>query len=269
MNHKLKLSLFILFVAIGVMQSWGVEGSPAQQSAGAAYKQNNCVNCHSQLVGPLHVGNRYLEWQFSAHQEKGVGCEKCHGGDPAASDKEKAHIGVLGQSDPKSRINWRNQSETCGACHQDVVDAFKQSAHFKQIKDVGIGPSCINCHAHMATRVIYDSSETADLCARCHNTTNFIQPRPEIPLRAGETVMAMQRAGQVIRWAQALITNGQTTGLNLSSEQNDLKLPEEMLREAKVKWHSFNLEGIRKQADEAFMKGTKIKDGLRKKLTSE
>jgi cytochrome c7-like protein/cytochrome c554/c'-like protein len=269
MNHKLKLSLFIiLFVVIGVMQSWGVKGSPPQQPAGAAYKQNNCVNCHSQIV-ELHVGNLYLEWQLSAHQEKEVGCEKCHGGDPAISDKEKAHIGVLGQSDPKSRINWKNQPETCGACHQDVVNAFKQSAHFKRTRDVGIGPSCVNCHAHMATRVIYDSSETADLCARCHDAKNFIQPRPEIPIRAGETVMAMQRATRVIDWAQLLITHGQTMGWDLNVEQNDLKLPEEMLREAKVKWHSFNLEDIRKQADEAFLKGTKIKDGLRKKLTSD
>jgi len=268
MNHRSKLSLFILFVVIGVMQSWGVEGSPAQQSAGAAYKQNNCVSCHSQIV-ELHLGNRYLEWQFSAHQEKGVGCEKCHGGDPAISDKEKAHIGVLRQSDPKSRLHWKNQPETCGACHQDVVNAFKQSAHFKRIKDVGIGPSCINCHAHMATQVIYDPSETAALCARCHDTTNFIQPRPEIPIRAGETVMAMQRADRIIEWARLLIKHGQAMGLNMSAEQNDLKLPEETLREAKVKWHSFNLEGIRKQTDEAFLKGTKIKDELRKKLRSD
>jgi hypothetical protein len=58
-------------------------------------------------------------------------------------------------------------------------------------------------------------------------------------------------------------------GLNLSDEQSELKLPEEMLREAKVKWHSFKLEGIREQADEAFLKSTKVKNGLRKKLTSD
>src|SRR5262245_3349292 len=121
MSYKLKLLLFIiLFVVIGVVRSWGVESRHPKQSGDAAYKQNNCVNCHSQIV-ELHVGNLYLEWQLSAHQEKGVGCEKCHGGDPAISDKEKAHIGVLGQSDPKSRINWKNQPETCGACHQEVV----------------------------------------------------------------------------------------------------------------------------------------------------
>jgi hypothetical protein len=61
MIHKLKLLLFSVFVVIGVLRAWGVEGSPAQQSAEATYKNNKCVNCHSQLVGPLHVGNRYLE----------------------------------------------------------------------------------------------------------------------------------------------------------------------------------------------------------------
>jgi cytochrome c7-like protein/cytochrome c554/c'-like protein len=268
-NRKLKLSLFIIFVVIGCLRARGIEGRHGQQQAGAAYKQNNCVNCHSRLIEPLHVSNRYLEWQLSAHQEKGVGCEKCHGGDPATSDEEKAHIGVLGLSDPKSRLHWKNHADTCGACHQDVVNAFKQSAHFKQIKDIGLGPSCINCHAHMAMRVIYDPSETTDLCARCHDTVNFIQPRPEIPIRAGETVMAMQRADRIVSWARLLIEHGQMMGLDLDAEKNDLKLPEEMLREAKVKWHSFSLEGIRKQADEAFLKGAKIKDELRKKLRSD
>jgi nitrate/TMAO reductase-like tetraheme cytochrome c subunit len=268
MNHKLKLSLLSVFVIIGVQQARRVDVGFAQQQPGAAYKQNNCVSCHSQIVD-LHIGNRYLEWQLSAHQEKGVGCERCHGGDPAIGEKEKAHIGVRGQSDPKSTINWKNQSETCGACHQDVVNSFKQSVHFKLINDVGIGPTCINCHLHMATRVIYDPAETAALCARCHNTINFMRPRPEIPIRAGETVMAMQRADRVISWAQLLINHGQSMGLNLNDEQSELKLSEEMLREAKVKWHSFNLEGIRKQADEAFLKSTKVKDRLRRKLTSD
>ncbi len=53
----------------------------AAQDAKPDYKSNNCVNCHSRLLESLRVGNRYLEWQFSRHQEKGVSCEKCHGGD--------------------------------------------------------------------------------------------------------------------------------------------------------------------------------------------
>jgi hypothetical protein len=44
---------------------------------------------------------------------------------------------------------------------------------------------------------------------------------------------------------------------------------EDMLREARVKWHTFDLDAIRKQADEAFLKGTKVKDGMLKRLGAE
>jgi hypothetical protein len=96
-----------------------------------------------------------------------------------------------------------------------------------------------------------------------------MKPRQDIPVQARETVMAMQRAERVIELAQLFITHGRMLGRDLTAEANELKLPEEILRQTKVKWHSFNLDGIRKQSDEAFLKGTKIKDGLRKKLTSE
>ncbi|MCI0660178.1 MAG: hypothetical protein L0220_03810 [Acidobacteria bacterium] len=266
MNEKLKLTLFIVFAAIGGLSALGGEGSLVQRSLGADYKQNNCVNCHSRITDPLHINNLYVEWEFSAHQPKGIGCEKCHGGDSTISDKEKAHIVVLRRSDSKSRIHWNNQPETCGVCHEDVVSAFKESVHYKRLKDIGLGPSCSNCHVHMATQVIYDPAETGNLCANCHNPVYFTQPRQDIPIQARETVMAMQRADRVIELAQLFITHGQMMRFNLTSEQNEIKLSEEILRQTKVKWHSFNLEGIRKQADEAFLKGTKIKDEVRKKL---
>jgi hypothetical protein len=42
-----------------------------------------------------------------------------------------------------------------------------------------------------------------------------------------------------------------------------------MLREARVKWHTFDLDTVRKQADGAFIKGTKVKDGMLKRLGAE
>jgi hypothetical protein len=121
----------------------------------------------------------------------------------------------------------------------------------------------------MATRVIHDSWGISDLCARCHNSKDIMQPRPDIPVRARETMMALQRADWMMHWAQILLSNGQARGWKLDAEQNDLKLSEKALKEAKVKWHSFNLEGVREQADEAFVKGTKVKETLRKRLLSE
>ena len=44
---------------------------------------------------------------------------------------------------------------------------------------------------------------------------------------------------------------------------------EDTLREAGVKWHTFDLDAVRKQADGAFIKCTKVKDGMLKRLGAE
>jgi nitrate/TMAO reductase-like tetraheme cytochrome c subunit len=269
MNRRIKLSLSTLLFAVGIFWSVSANQNSAAQQPRPSYKNNHCVSCHSQLLEPLDVSNRYLEWQLSSHEERGVSCEKCHGGDPSAKDKEKAHAGVLRSSNQQSRLHRKNQPETCNACHQNVVNSFVRSAHYQRLKGVGLGPSCNTCHAHMATQVVYSPTETAELCAQCHDSINFIQPRPEIPVRAKETMMALQRADAVISWAQLLLAEGRRRNLPLSAEENEFKLAESALGEARVKWHAFDLENVRKQADEAYFKGVKVKESLRKRLGAE
>jgi hypothetical protein len=82
-------------------------------------------------------------------------------------------------------------------------------------------------------------------------------------------MMALQRADYVIRWARLLLDNGRRWNLSLDEETNELKTAEDGLCQARVKWHTFDLDAARKQADEAFLKGTKVKDGLRKRLGAE
>ncbi len=269
MNGRKRLSLLILLIAAGIFLPASAERNGAPQQSKPSYKGNNCVGCHSQLLDPLGVSNKFLEWQLSRHEQEGVSCEKCHGGDPSAKEKEKAHAGVLQSSNPQSRLHWKNQPETCNACHQTVVGAFVQSAHYQRLKGIGLGPSCNTCHAHMATEVVYSPAETAKLCAQCHDSINFIQPRPEIPARAKETMMALQRADAVINWAQLLLGEGRTRNERFNAEESEFRLAEETLADARVKWHAFNLENTRKQAEEAYLKGAKVKDGMRKKLGVE
>ena len=121
----------------------------------------------------------------------------------------------------------------------------------------------------MATRVIYSAVDTANLCSRCHNSINSLKPSPEIPARAKETMMALQRADYMIRWARLLLDNGRRWNLSVNEETNELKTAEDTLREARVKWHTFDLDAVRKQADGAFTKGTKVRDGMRKRLGAD
>ena len=121
----------------------------------------------------------------------------------------------------------------------------------------------------MATKVIYSPTETANLCSRCHDSINALKPSPEIPARAKETMMALQQAGYVINWGGVLLDNGRRWNLSLNEATNEFKTAEDTLREAIVKWHTFDLENVRKQADWAFLKGTKVRDGMRKRLGAE
>lgn len=81
--------------------------------------------------------------------------------------------------------------------------------------------------------------------------------------------MALQRAGYVINWARLLLDNGRRMNLSLNEEANEFKTEEDRLREARVMWHTFDLDAVRKQADEAFLNGAKMRDGLRKKLGAQ
>jgi hypothetical protein len=269
MNSKRKFgALFLLLAAAALWPSTAKRGAAAQD-AKPDYKGNNCVGCHSRLLEPLGVGNRYLEWQFSRHQEKGVSCEKCHGGDPAATDPAKAHAGALPSTDRRSALHWSKQQGTCNACHHNVVSAFAESAHYKRLKEAGRGPSCGSCHEHMATKVIYSPAETGALCAQCHDPNHITGPRSLIPGAAKETVAALRRADGVIGWARLLSAEGRRWNLPIAAEEGDLRLAEKALGEAKVSWHTFDLENTRKQADRAFLEGMKARDGLRKKLGNE
>jgi hypothetical protein len=269
MNLKWKLGALFLLSALVMLWPASAKRNSAAQEAKPDYKNNNCVSCHSGLLDPLRLGNRYLEWQFSRHRDKGVSCEKCHGGDPSAKDKQIAHAGVSPASDQQSRLHWKNQPETCGACHQNVASAFVESAHYKRLNGIGLGPSCNTCHVHMAKQAPYSPVETAKLCSRCHDSINSLKPSPEIPARAKETMMALQRADYVIRWARLLLDNGRRMNLSLNEETNEFKTTEDTLREARVKWRTFDLDAVRKQAGGAFTRGMKLRDGLRKRLGAE
>jgi hypothetical protein len=65
MNLKWKLGALFLLSALVMLWPASAKRNSAAQEAKPDYKNNNCVSCHSGLLDPLRLGNRYLEWQFS------------------------------------------------------------------------------------------------------------------------------------------------------------------------------------------------------------
>ncbi len=207
------------------------------QDALVELRDNNCVNCHAKLSSPLRLTSRYAEWHMSTHKEKAVGCEKCHGGDSKISD------------------------------HQGIVSSFVESKHYQNLKSAGLGPSCTTCHQHMASQVLYTPDETSAMCSTCHNSPNkFMPPSPEVPQKANEVMQSIRRANTLVVWADRLLEEADKRKLDVSEEKKEQKIVRAVLAEAKISWHAFNLDSVRRKADDAFEMGTKVKDSLRAKL---
>ena len=266
MFKKLSVVFIFVFFAAVAISGWSVTANsfrPIQNE----FKDNNCVSCHARLANPYKLTSHYAEWQISTHHEKAVGCEKCHGGDPAIKDQKLAHQGVIAPQDPQSRLHQKNLPETCSACHQGLVSSFTESKHYQNLKSAGIGPSCSTCHIHMGSQVLYTPEETAAMCATCHNSPNKLMPlRPEIPEKANEVMQAIRRANTVVLWADRLIDQAEAKKLDISDEKKEQKIARAVMAEAKSSWHAFNLEVVRKKADDAYEMSTKVKDSVRAKL---
>lgn len=256
---------FAFFIAIAVSGD-GVNARNAQELS-PALKDNHCVNCHARLSNPYRLTSRYAEWHMSSHKEKTVGCEKCHGGNPALKEEKQAHMGMLPPQDAKSSLYPQNLPATCGTCHQGVVASFTESKHYQKLREAGLGPSCATCHVHMGSQVLYTPEETAEMCSTCHNSPNKLMPaRPEIPQKANEVMQAIRRANTMVLWADRLIEQAVVKKMDVSDIEREQKVARTMLAEAKVGWHAFNLDSVQRKADQAFETSNKLKDSLRAKL---
>lgn len=141
---------------------------------------NTCETCHSQhkfFSQNKRVYDYYQDWLTSPHREAGITCEQCHGGNPKASDKQKAHMGVQGVSDPNSRVFYQNQPKTCGTCHARVAEQFTHSAHYRALHENVAAPDCSTCHRAM-NRKPYFHDIVENACRTCHSTISPDQERP-------------------------------------------------------------------------------------------
>ena len=262
-----KRSLLLLsLMVIGSGSFFDSQGGRSQESS-QSIPGNTCVTCHSRITGASELRARYSEWQLSAHGAKGVGCQKCHGGDPTTRNLRMSHDRMLPSQDPKSRLHKSNLAETCGGCHDAIVSSFVESAHYVKLKESSLGPSCITCHGHMAKRAAKTPNEGAAYCSFCHDTLNGLQPRsPAIPEMARITLESIARASFVVARINDLLVEAQKKKIGANEEREDLRLLLITLQEAKAGWHAFSLNGPRTKADRAFEEGVRIKDRLAKKL---
>jgi len=128
-------------------------------AAGAWAEDIVCLTCHSAL--PEKYSQPVKLWKGSIHEENGIACNSCHGGDPKdaanAMKKERGFLGV-----PK----YNDVPEFCGRCHVGVLKDYLASGHGRALTKGG--PNCVICHGnHQIARASLELiNEKA--CSRCH-----------------------------------------------------------------------------------------------------
>ncbi len=134
-----------------------------------------CVSCHADKRAAFVMG---------VHAERGIQCDACHGGDPAAFVLPAAHRGRFVGSPGKVAT-----VALCGSCHADAnqmrqfglpsgeVAEFRTSRHGRLLLGRGDqnAPTCTDCHdAHTIlrpddARSSVHPANIAATCSRCHN----------------------------------------------------------------------------------------------------
>ena len=197
-------SVASLIVAVAMLAC--AVGAAAQTAPMAAVQppKSFCADCHLISSTPRSRAH-LLDWQRSIHATRGVTCDACHGGDPAAVDPMRAHLAIRGSEDPASPIHRKNLPATCGACHTRSAEQFKKSGHFKALQsDTGTAaPTCSTCHGAAGT-VLPEAEEVRLQCAQCHGIGKPAG-HPEYP-PAAKLVMAQYGAAQtMLEGARAFI----------------------------------------------------------------
>jgi len=204
----------------------------------AGWESNQCVSCHQVEELPISLGHSMSEWAASSHARSGVGCEKCHGGNASVADVERAHDGVLQSSDPKSLVNPKNLSATCGGCHREQYDAYAETVHAKQVEGEGEGATCLTCHGSMA--ISYPSrQELKARCAACHDR----------PVQAQSAVTWLAAAKRHLRRARRAIDQAESIAPEwYAGAVKRLHAMEKDLSVIELDWHKFDMEASIKRS---------------------
>jgi formate-dependent nitrite reductase cytochrome c552 subunit len=161
-----------------------------------------CTRCHGDpalVVKSKKLHDYFHDWEGSVHDEAGLSCADCHGGNTDGATKEAAHEGILPPSDKNSRLHYREVPETCGNCHKPVYKYFVKSRHYRKLREKGTAPNCVTCHGSMNSKT--DEREIlASSCAECHNETS--KNRPEIVAQADKIIERLRYAEGYRKWAK-------------------------------------------------------------------
>lgn len=195
-NHK-QLKVFSRFIAAIVLMLVAVAILHLAKTSGSDLPNNSCTDCHRRLIYTPERHQQYVEMR-KMHLESGISCStlchedllykssantygmlissthalfnetcgKCHDGNPKAAKKEEAHPGLSNLS-----VISNKTQKICGKCHEQELEEFMDSQHYKKQSEVEKAPTCLTCHERHSVRPL-TPSEKEEICISCHANFN-------------------------------------------------------------------------------------------------
>ncbi len=244
--------------------------------AGAASLNNSCVDCHSTL-SPFNdeqirlneirmnhtlkniscsfechedvirktASDNFQQWSDSIHSEYYVTCDRCHGGNPDAKSKTGSHGSMKGINDTDSPIYFMNIPDTCGECHSEEMEHFKNTMHYQRLKAQSYAPSCVTCHKPHTFKVLKASEMTA-LCSVCHNPRDQIATA-SVPIDAKNALEKQKEFRNELLKAKQAVAADKDARKDISHAQVDLDKAQAVMNDIPSLWHQFNLKDFDRQ----------------------
>jgi nitrate/TMAO reductase-like tetraheme cytochrome c subunit len=227
-------------------------------------EQDSCATCHDDpgfLVTNKKLYDYFQEWSSSVHKQEGVSCQDCHGGNAKTDDKTEAHGDGVAASDKASGIYYKNVPDTCGGCHEEILEGFQKSEHFEHVvakKQEDQGPTCVTCHGSINVGIL-DVNSVAVSCERCHSEES--ENHPENPQKARAILnkfLSMQRFYRYIT-IRAESDEAKEFFAEIDPRIHDLS----------VTWHTFDLDRIQEETNNVLSSMKKKRDELRKRSSAQ
>ncbi len=239
------ISVRCLFVFFLFPLGFFAPGLEATAAASAEKDSGDtCIDCHSSkelMVTNKKLYDYYQNWLLSAHANQGITCSDCHGGDPQAKSKNASHRLRSGTPTAAgSRINFRNIPETCAECHEQIMEGYKKSKHYKRLvskKQETKGPNCVTCHGSVNAQVLAPQN-VKQVCSQCHNKKT--KNHPEI---TEEVTRLLGRILSADRYRRYVMKRGNAA--DIKHLVNDIDPKRAKLGQT---WHTFDLEAVDKEA---------------------
>ncbi len=126
------------------------------------------------------------EWRGSIHEQNGIICPLCHGGDANVVVGNPKALSATEFAERKSRAMSKSSGfigkpsgktlfDVCGRCHRPSVDRYARSIMGKAYIENKGGPSCVVCHGAHRNGM----PQVPQVCKQCHkDTSGFDQIDP-------------------------------------------------------------------------------------------